>query len=73
MLGISVDCTLIDTAINKICDSGFASKMGLASGPAIAAIIVGENDYALVIWAAVIGLVLCVIFVIYPASLQDRS
>lgn len=52
---------------------GFASKMGLASGPAIAAILLGENNYTLIIWAAVVGLVLSLLFVFYPARLQDRS
>jgi predicted MFS family arabinose efflux permease len=52
---------------------GFASKMGLASGPAIAAILLGENNYSLITWAAVAGLVLSLLFVLYPARLQDRS
>ena len=52
---------------------GFASKMGLASGPALAAMMLGENNYALVTWAAVVGLVLCSLVVIYPARMQDRA
>lgn len=51
---------------------GFASKMGLASGPAIAALIMGENNYPLIIWAAVAGLVLCTAMSIAPALAQDR-
>ena len=51
---------------------GFASKMGLASGPALAAFLLGENNYALIIWAAVIGLSLCLLMVLYPARVQDR-
>jgi predicted MFS family arabinose efflux permease len=51
---------------------GFASKMGLASGPAIAALIMGENNYPLIIWAAVAGLVLCTIMSIAPSLAQDR-
>ena len=52
---------------------GFASKMGLASGPAIAAALLGENNYSLITWAAVAGLVLSLLIVIYPATLQDRT
>jgi len=52
---------------------GFASKMGLASGPAIAAYLLGENNYSLITWAAVAGLVLSMLVVIYPATLQDRT
>jgi len=52
--------------------AGFASKMGLASGPAIAAAIVGENNYQLIIWVAVGGLLLCTATIIAPALSQDR-
>jgi len=52
---------------------GFASKMGLASGPAIAAMLLGENNYALITWAAVVGLVLSLLIVLLPARMQDRS
>jgi len=52
---------------------GFASKMGLASGPAIAAMLLGENNYPLITWAAVVGLVLSLLIVVLPARMQDRS
>jgi len=52
---------------------GFASKMGLASGPAIAAMLLGENNYPLITWAAVVGLVLSLLIVLLPARMQDRS
>ena len=52
---------------------GFASKMGLASGPAIAAVLLGENNYPLITWAAVAGLVLSLLIVLFPAWKQDRS
>jgi predicted MFS family arabinose efflux permease len=51
---------------------GFASKMGLASGPAVAALLMGEDNYALIIWVAVAALVLCTAVVISPARAQDR-
>jgi predicted MFS family arabinose efflux permease len=52
---------------------GFASKMGLASGPAIAAMLMGENNYPLITWVAVVGLVLSLLIVLLPARMQDRS
>jgi predicted MFS family arabinose efflux permease len=52
---------------------GFASKMGLASGPAIAALLLGENNYALIIWVAVAGLILSLLVILLPARMQDRS
>jgi len=51
---------------------GFASKMGLASGPAVAALIMGKNNYQLIIWVAVSALVLCILTVIVPSLAQDR-
>ena len=51
---------------------GFASKMGLASGPAVAALLMEENNYQLIIWVAVGGLLLCLATIIAPALLQDR-
>jgi len=52
---------------------GFASKMGLASGPAIAAMIVGEDNYGLVINVGVVALVLCLIVFIAPAMVLDKK
>lgn len=51
---------------------GFASKMGLASGPALAAVLLGETHYSLIIWAAVISLLFCAATIIAPALMQDR-
>jgi predicted MFS family arabinose efflux permease len=51
---------------------GFASKMGLASGPAVAAVLLGESNYPLIIWVAVGGLLLCLLTIIPPSLSQDR-
>jgi predicted MFS family arabinose efflux permease len=51
---------------------GFASKMGLASGPAVAALIMGKDNYELIIWVAVGALVLCMLMAIAPSLSQDR-
>jgi len=52
---------------------GFASKMGLASGPMVAALLVGEDNYALLINLAIIALVLGWLVILRPARLLDRG
>jgi len=51
---------------------GFASKMGLASGPALAAFLLGETHYHLIIWVAVGALCLCTATIVVPSLMQDR-
>ena len=51
---------------------GFASKMGLASGPAVAAYLLGENDLTMVVWVAAASLTLCLFVVVIPATGQDK-
>jgi len=51
---------------------GFASKMGLATGPAVAAILLGEDNYSLIINVAVVALVVSLLAIILPARVQDR-
>ncbi len=53
--------------------AGFASKMGLASGPAVFAVLLGEDQYALIIWASVLALVLCLAATLVPARRQDAA
>ena len=52
---------------------GFASKMGLASGPAITALLLGENNYERVIMFATGAMILTILTVWIPARLQDRE
>jgi predicted MFS family arabinose efflux permease len=60
-----------DTTGQMAALGGFASKMGLASGPAAAAMLIGESNYVLITWVAVAGLVLCLAVMLYPARVQD--
>lgn len=60
-----------DSAGQMAALGGFASKMGLASGPAVAAILLGEDNYPLIIWAAVLVLVACFATALIPAAKQD--
>ncbi len=68
LLGMNAE---FDTTGQMAALGGFASKMGLASGPAVAAFLVGETNYALVINVATVALVLCLAVVILPARILD--
>ena len=52
---------------------GFASKMGLASGPAITALLLGEDNYELVIMFATAVMIFTILTVWIPARIQDRE
>lgn len=52
---------------------GFASKMGLASGPAVAALLLGEDNYPLIIAVAVAALVVSMLAIMQPARIQDQA
>jgi predicted MFS family arabinose efflux permease len=62
-----------DTTGQMAALGGFASKMGLASGPAIAAAVLGEDNYPLIIGLALAGLLISLFAVIVPAIMQDRK
>ena len=51
---------------------GFASKMGLASGPVITAMLLGKDNYQLIIIVSTIVMLLTAITVWIPARLQDH-
>ena len=51
---------------------GFASKMGLASGPAVTALLLGEDNYELIIMVATVVIILTIIVVWRPSRMQDR-
>ena len=51
---------------------GFASKLGLASGPLAGGLLLGDDNYALLINLAVIALGLSAVASLVPARLKDR-
>lgn len=53
--------------------AGFVSKMGLATGPFIAANLVGQGNFTLIINVAAVGLVLCGLAAYAPARMLDRD
>ena len=66
-------CSALDKAGQMAALGGFASKMGLASGPMVAALMLTGDNYQQVINIAVVGLVLSAIVVLKPALLLDKS
>ncbi|KAA9133231.1 MFS transporter [Marinihelvus fidelis] len=53
--------------------AGFASKMGLASGPMLIAFLLGEDRYALVIGVSALALVAAMATTWIPARARDRA
>jgi predicted MFS family arabinose efflux permease len=68
MFGI---CSELDKAGQLAAMGGFASKVGLATGPMVGALILTGEQYDLVINVAVVTLILCAVSVIKPAKLLD--
>jgi predicted MFS family arabinose efflux permease len=70
MFGI---CSELDKAGQLAALGGFASKVGLATGPMVGALLLTGEEYNLVINVAVVTLILCAISVIKPAKLLDTK
>jgi predicted MFS family arabinose efflux permease len=68
MFGI---CSELDKAGQLAAMGGFASKVGLATGHMVGALILTGEQYDLVINVAVVTLILCAVSVIKPAKLLD--
>ncbi|WP_286829553.1 MULTISPECIES: MFS transporter [Kordiimonas] len=66
-------CSAFDGHGRMAALSGFFSKMGLASGPFIAAQVVGDDNYNLIINLAVSGIILCTLAAFMPARLLDQK
>lgn len=70
MLGM---CARFDSSGQAAVWGGFASKMGLATGPLLAALIVGDGQYALLIGVMTVLLVGSGVAAIVPARSLDRE
>ena len=68
MFGI---CSEFDKAGQLAALGGFASKMGLATGPMVGALLLGDNNYSMVIDMAALALIVCAAVVFMPARLLD--
>lgn len=66
-------CSEFDKAGQMAALGGFASKMGLASGPMLAALVVGTDNYGLVINLGAAALALSLVAAVLPSRLLDRA
>ncbi len=66
-------CAEFDKAGQMAAMGGFASKMGLASGPLVAALVVGDGHYERMLFVAAIALVACIAVVLKPSLMLDRA
>lgn len=66
-------CSEFDATGQMAALGGFASKMGLASGPMLAALVVGASNYGLVINLGTAILLLCLLATVLPSRLLDRE
>lgn len=64
-------CAEFDEGGQTAALGGFASKMGLASGPLLGAMLLGEERYDLLINMSGAGILLCMIIVFVPARILD--
>jgi predicted MFS family arabinose efflux permease len=66
-------CAALDRSGQLAALAGFVSKLGLASGPLAAGLLLGEDSYPLMINIAVIALILGFAVTLLPARALDRS
>jgi predicted MFS family arabinose efflux permease len=66
-------CAALDRSGQLAALAGFVSKLGLASGPLAAGLLLGEDNYPLMINIAVIALILGFAVTLLPARSLDRS
>ncbi len=66
-------CAEFDKAGQMAAIGGFASKLGLASGPLAAAFLVGDGHYENMIYVACGALIACMAVVVMPARLLDGA
>lgn len=66
-------CAEFDEGGQAAALGGFASKMGLASGPLLGAMLLGEERYDLLINMSGAGILLCMIIAFVPARILDAN
>jgi predicted MFS family arabinose efflux permease len=65
-------CSEFDASGQTAAMGGFASKMGLATGPMVGALVLGQDNYALLINIAVITLAVGLVIILKPAGALDQ-
>ncbi|OUR89928.1 hypothetical protein A9Q81_20655 [Gammaproteobacteria bacterium 42_54_T18] len=66
-------CSEFDSVGAMAILGGFASKLGLASGPLLAAFILADLEYSLLINTTIIGIIAAFLFSIFPALMLDKK
>jgi len=66
-------CATFDDRGQIVVFAGFISKMGLASGPLVAAMVVGKDNFGLIINLATAGLMACAILAFWPAKRSENN
>lgn len=66
-------CAEFDSTGQTAALGGFASKMGLASGPMVAALILGDDNYTLLINMAIVALLIGLVIFLIPAHALDKK
>ncbi len=66
-------CAEFDKAGRMAALGGFASKMGLASGPMVAGKLLGNDDYSMLINLGAVAVAISLVACIVPALIQDRA
>jgi len=65
-------CARCDTSGRAAALGGFASKMGLASGPFVGSLLLGADRYGLLIDVATGVIIACTLAALLPASRLDK-
>ena len=66
-------CAAFDRSGRSAALAGFSSKIGLASGPALGAVILGEVHYIRLILLACLGLGIAAFAAVWPARVLDQQ
>jgi MFS transporter, DHA1 family, inner membrane transport protein len=69
LLGMCARCDLTGRAAAM---GGFASKLGLATGPLVGALLLGSDRYDALIDVATVGIIVCAVTALIPAARLDR-
>ena len=65
-------CARCDRTGRAAAMGGFASKLGLATGPLVGAILLGSDRYGALIDVATVGIMVCILTMLIPASRLDK-
>ena len=66
-------CAAFDPGGRLAALGGLASKLGLATGPLVAALLIGDQDYPRVIVGAALVLIVCALLSVAPARQLDQA